>query len=89
MRYAVRVTGIVQGVGFRYTVCRTAEEEKLTGWVKNEWDGSVSIEAQGQIQNLERFLREIQERSRWADIDHLEHRRIAECSGESSFHVKY
>src|SRR5665647_715083 len=42
----IRVTGIVQGVGFRPFVWRLARELKLTGWVRNDAQG-VEIAAQG------------------------------------------
>ena len=39
--------GRVQGVGFRYTAKYLAQSLQLTGWVKNEWDGTVTMEIQG------------------------------------------
>jgi acylphosphatase len=38
----VRVTGRVQGVNFRAWTCAEAERLGLTGWVRNEDDGSVA-----------------------------------------------
>ena len=46
-RLTVRYEGRVQGVGFRYTTVSLAQELSLTGWVKNEFDGSVSLVAEG------------------------------------------
>lgn len=40
-------SGIVQGVGFRYTTHKIASELKLTGWVRNLSDGRVEIVAEG------------------------------------------
>lgn len=51
--------GRVQGVGFRYTVLHLAEGFTLTGFVRNEWDGSVCLTAEGERAELERFLRTI------------------------------
>ena len=40
-----RFTGEVQGVGFRYYARAAAQHLGLTGWVANNWDGSVTLEA--------------------------------------------
>ncbi len=39
--------GKVQGVGFRYTAKYLALSLGLTGWARNEWDGTVTMEVQG------------------------------------------
>lgn len=39
--------GRVQGVGFRYTAKQLARSLGLTGWVENEYDGTVLMEVQG------------------------------------------
>ena len=46
-------TGIVQGVGFRYTTQRIADELGLTGWVKNLSDGRVEIIVEGAKDQIE------------------------------------
>lgn len=48
----IKVTGKVQGVFFRKNTAQKANELNLTGTVKNESDGSVSIVAQGEEKNL-------------------------------------
>jgi hydrogenase maturation protein HypF len=55
-RYQIR--GIVQGVGFRPFVFRTAERHALGGWVRNDSDGVV-VEVQGRPQALEEFIVEV------------------------------
>ncbi len=52
-RLTARVTGRVQMVGFRYSARQKAAELKLTGWVRNEPDGSVSVCAEGSRAALE------------------------------------
>ncbi|MBN2354234.1 MAG: acylphosphatase [Spirochaetales bacterium] len=42
-----RVTGIVQGVGFRYSTVHEAGRLGLTGWVRNTNDGAVEVLAEG------------------------------------------
>jgi acylphosphatase len=58
-RWNVRVTGHVQGVGYRERVRRTAARYGLTGAVWNAEDGSVRIEVQGSSDALGEFLEAI------------------------------
>ncbi len=51
-----RVTGRVQGVGFRFAVARRGRELGLTGWVRNTVDGSVEVWAQGDADTVKRFV---------------------------------
>ncbi|MBI5268008.1 MAG: acylphosphatase [candidate division Zixibacteria bacterium] len=57
----VTVTGVVQGVGYRYFCCRKAGEYLIRGWVKNERNGSVVVLAQGEPGSLEQFINELRE----------------------------
>lgn len=52
----VIISGRVQGVGFRYFVQGKANSLDITGWVRNRWDGTVEVMAQGEKNNLESFL---------------------------------
>jgi acylphosphatase len=56
IRIQVRYTGHVQGVGFRFTCSWIASSHAVTGWVRNEHDGSVLLEAQGSPDAVEGFL---------------------------------
>lgn len=53
-RYTFR--GRVQGVGFRYTAKQLANSMGLTGWVKNEYDGTVTMEIQGRETLINKVL---------------------------------
>lgn len=50
------VEGHVQGVGFRYFVLTAAKELRLTGWVRNRYDSSVEVTAEGPRKDLETLL---------------------------------
>ena len=56
IRRAVTVRGIVQGVSFRWYTYQQADRLGLTGWVRNERDGSVRLEAQGPEADVEELL---------------------------------
>ena len=58
-RIQVFYSGRVQGVGFRFTVQRLAEDLGLRGWVKNLPDGRVELVCEGERQDLEQVLARI------------------------------
>jgi acylphosphatase len=53
----IRVTGIVQGVGFRWFTRDVAAEHGVTGWVRNRRDGSVEAELHGAADALSAVVR--------------------------------
>lgn len=55
-RIDITVTGRVQGVAFRHDTVREAESLGVTGWVRNQPDGSVRMVAEGERDQLERLL---------------------------------
>lgn len=61
-KWLIRVTGVVQGVGYRPFVYRLAHERGLTGWVRNDPAG-VLIEAHGPNAALRRFAAELSDRA--------------------------
>ncbi|MFZ1039241.1 MAG: carbamoyltransferase HypF [Candidatus Bathyarchaeia archaeon] len=62
MRVKVKVTGIVQGVGFRPFIYRTAVENKLNGYVKNRGDAGVEILLEGNENNIKNFLKDLKQK---------------------------
>ncbi len=59
-RYVVYYSGRVQGVGFRYAVCRVATRFEVKGFVRNLGDGRVQVIAEGKTKELDGFLESIQ-----------------------------
>jgi acylphosphatase len=53
--------GRVQGVGFRYATKQIAMGFDVAGWVRNLVDGRVEMQVSGEEEEVEAFLREIQE----------------------------
>ncbi|MFR0565817.1 acylphosphatase [Bifidobacterium porcinum] len=82
------VTGMVQGVGFRYFTVMAARRYGLTGWVRNRMDGSVELEAQGEGIGLERFERAVEAGPRWSRVEHVDIDVVPLVSGERDFSAR-
>lgn len=59
VRVQVRFVGRVQGVGFRATARGVAMDHPVRGFVRNESDGSVLLEVQGEATDVRAFLGEL------------------------------
>jgi acylphosphatase len=55
-RLHATIRGRVQGVSFRYYTLRRARDLNLTGYVRNKYDGSVEVVAEGQRARVEELL---------------------------------
>ena len=73
-------------MGFRYTARQLARNLGITGWVKNEPDGSVSMEAQGGREQLDMLLEGLN-KGRYIRIDHIEEKELP-TQEESDFCVR-
>jgi len=71
-RLSARIMGRVQGVGFRNFTQRRARRLHLTGWVRNEPDGSVRLEAEGPREDLEDLLNAVHEGPRMARVENVD-----------------
>lgn len=87
-RIEVRIYGQVQGVFFRQGVKEMAEELGLTGWVRNEADGSVKIVVEGKEENWQKLIEWCKKGTSWAKVEEVKVER-QEASGEfSSFVIR-
>ena len=87
IRKHYHITGRVQGVGFRYRAKYAAQSLGVTGWVENEWDGSVTMELQGREDQLNRVMKEINQ-GYFISIDWIESSEIP-VEDERGFRVRY
>ena len=67
--------GWVQGVGFRYRARHAAQLYGCTGWVRNEWNGSVTMEIQGTEEAIDKAIQAI-EAGKYVRIEKMESRMI-------------
>ena len=82
------ITGRVQGVGFRYSAIHKAREHHIKGFVKNQYDGSVFIEAEGEETDLDHFILWCHRGPFSARVDHVS-QSIGSVKNYSSFSVKH
>ncbi len=85
-RFIVR--GRVQGVGFRWFVEREAHILGIAGWVRNNHDGSVEVQAQGTRDQLLGLRSRLREGPRAARVDAVEESDAQPVAGLISFRIE-
>jgi acylphosphatase len=85
--YSITIHGHVQGVGFRFHAKAKANEFEIAGFVRNQPDGAVFIEAEGEEEQLEAFVAWCRMGPRWARVDSLDVQSI-EARNYRGFSVK-
>jgi len=83
------VRGDVQGVGFRYFVQRKAQQLGLSGWVRNNDDGTVEVVAEGGRRELEELKRALWEGPRLARVDRVDERWSEATGGLGRFDLAW
>jgi acylphosphatase len=86
VRREVQFVGTVQGVGFRAMTRGLAAGRPVTGWVRNEPDGSVICQAQGEPGEVDGFIAAILEHAGTLVRSH-DTRAIPTVEGESQFRI--
>ena len=83
------VHGIVQGVNFRWYTRQQATRLNVVGYVRNRWDGTVEVVAEGQRKDLETLLAWLHEGPRSAVVERVD-AQWGEPTGEfSRFEIRY
>ncbi|KAA9300894.1 MULTISPECIES: acylphosphatase [Aerococcus] len=85
----LRISGRVQGVGFRFHCSQLARQWDLGGSVKNEADGSVSLVLQADAQTREDFLQALEEANPYARIDQVDLIAEEDLDFKDSFETLY
>jgi acylphosphatase len=85
--YRIIVKGKVQGVGYRYNAQAAAHKQDLTGFVKNQFDGSVLIHAEGQEENIHRFIEWCNTGPRLSEVSEVDAEE-QEIRGYQTFEIK-
>ena len=85
--------GRVQGVGFRYLTRRAADLIGVTGWVRNEADGSVTLEIQGTEEQVDGVMLALKhmiiKRGRYVRIESIEEEEVPLVADETGFKTRF
>lgn len=75
-------------MGFRWRAQQAAKLYGCTGWVRNDWEGTVTMELQGEERLLDKVILVLQN-SRYIRIDRVESRLLPPDPTERSFRTDY
>ncbi|HLM60515.1 MAG TPA: acylphosphatase [Pyrinomonadaceae bacterium] len=82
------ISGLVQGVGFRFFTQRAAARHQVRGYVKNLTDGRVEAFAQGSEKAVENFKHDLIAGPTYSNVEHLEEIVLEPSNSYSSFRVE-
>ncbi|MBN1260648.1 MAG: acylphosphatase [Anaerolineae bacterium] len=85
---SIVVYGIVQGVGFRYYTVNNAMRLGVAGWVRNQYDGTVEIWAEGPRERLEQLIVAVRRGPSYSRVDRLDTQWQLSTGEFSSFHAR-
>jgi len=68
----ISVTGLVQGVGFRWFVEREAKKLGLVGYVKNLFNGDVEVEVEGDTGMIDELIKILRVGNRSSQVDDVQ-----------------
>ena len=87
VRKHITFYGEVQGVGFRWRARQEAKFCGCTGFVRNNWDGSVTMEIQGEESQIDQVIMALEE-GRYIQIQNMDSRTIPVNENEREFTVE-
>ena len=88
-RVRARVRGEVQGVSYRASTRYEAARLGLVGWVRNQADGSVLLEAQGPAARVDALVAWCRRGPPMADVEGVDVDEVPAVAGEGGFEIRY
>lgn len=85
----IKVYGRVQGVGFRYSARTIAHKIGVTGWVRNEYDGTVEVVCEGPAEAVKRFVKWLAKGPLGAHVSRIEEKKVPYSGAYRSFTVEF
>ncbi len=88
-RIEIKISGLVQGVGVRFSINKRSRELKLSGWVRNESDGTVSAIVEGDEKDLAVLIGYCKNGLKFAKVMSVEVEWCKAFGGFKDFEIKY
>lgn len=89
MNKHLTISGRVQGVGFRYSAQQKAMEYQLVGWVRNNPNGTVEMEVEGDSDQISAYIETLKSGlNPFIQVDDIKERESKEYKNYSSFAIK-
>jgi acylphosphatase len=85
--FRYRVTGRVQGVGYRYFALQEANALGVSGYAKNLPDGTVEVVAEGKSDAVQAFEAKLREGPAFSRVEVVDKEPLAE-RGDRGFHIR-
>jgi acylphosphatase len=82
------ISGLVQGVGFRYFAQRSAARHQVKGFIRNLPDGRVEAFAQGNERSVEAFKQDLTAGPRFSQVSEVEETVLEPTKGFSTFRIE-
>lgn len=89
VRLRATVHGRVQGVNFRYYTRQQARQLGITGYVRNLWDGTVEVVAEGERHNVTRLLSWLHRGPSMAFVEKVDAQWLPSIDEFQHFEVRY
>ena len=87
VRKRIKFYGRVQGVGFRYRAEKSASLYDIYGWIKNNDNGTVEMEAQGKEENIDKII-DLIKKGNFIEVNAMEEKKIPLRDDEYGFTIK-
>lgn len=82
------ISGVVQGVGFRFFVQRSAAKHQVVGYVRNLRDGRVETYAEGDEESVKAFHEDLLTGPKFAEVDEVEEIVVEQTREYPSFRIE-
>ena len=83
----MKITGKVQGVGFRFFVQQQAQKLGINGWVSNKSNGDVEALAQGEKADLEQFIAKVKQGPSFSRVEDVSLNWVKEAEQYFGFEI--